>query len=248
MNGMQRLVLPIIAMCALSPALADPVEFSDSIKIGDQRFDVPMYLSMRAETETDLVFRIIGDLSDVQDALPAMMSRTIRETCDEQTVLRVDEVRAEGDVVRLEGRLRARRWRCVDGERSTETLDQSADIETTLISNIEDGCLILSPGETDLRPDGVTGALFNLSGVTAQIEREIQKSLESTLEDEKDCFDLPQELLAFDTELTGGGFRAIAPLEGQARLGAVIDGRMEISSWNFIGLMHLLGRDGQLGD
>lgn len=248
MERMRRIVLSLIAVCLAIPALADPVEFRDSIKIGDQRFDIPMALSMRAESETDLVFRIIGDLSEVQAALPAMLSRTLRDTCDEQTVLRVDGVRAEGEVVRLEGRLRTRRWRCVDGERSTETLDQSADIETTLISNIEDGCLILSPGETDLRPDGVTGALFNLSGVTAQIEREIQKSLESTLEDEKDCFDLPKELLAFDTELTGGGFRAIAPPEGEARLGAVIDGRMAISSRNFIGLMHLLGRDGQLGD
>ncbi len=58
------------------------------------------------------------------------------------------------------------------------------------------------------------------------------------------CIHIPRDFRAFETRVTGGGFRDL----GGGRVGAVLNGTMEINARNFIKLIHVLGEDGRLGD
>ena len=239
---MIRLVL--FALLLAGAAGADPVRFVEETEIEGVRVRIPMAVSMEAETATGLRLKITGDLGAIQDVLPAVLSRHIENECDRRTSIAVTGVTAEETRIRLTGQLQAYRWLCNGGERGAEMLRQTAQVETVLGGRIEDGCLVMRVVSTDVRPDGLTGALMNLTGFTGRLNRELDERLDAALRDDDNCIDMPDEFRAFDAEITGGGFRDI----GEGRIGAEIDGRMEISAWNFIRLVHLLGRQGKLGD
>ncbi len=234
----------LFAALLTGQAAADPVRFVEETEIEGVTVRIPMAVSMTAETATGLSLKITGDLGVVQDILPAVLSRHIDYECDRRTSIAVTDVTAEGTQIKLKGQLQAYRWLCNNGTRGAEMLRQTARVETVLGGRIEDGCLVMRVVSTDVRPDGLTGALMNLSGFTGRLNRDLEARLDAALRDDDNCIDMPDEFRAFDAEITGGGFRDI----GDGRIGAELDGRMEISASNFIRLVHLMGRQGKLGD
>lgn len=234
----------LIAGLLALPASADPVRFTETMRIDGVRFPVPMELTLVPRSETALALRLEGDLTAVQKNLPAILSQHIENTCDTRTSIAVTDVVADGSKVRLAGQLQARRWTCRSGERGGELFRQTADVETVLGGRIENGCLVMRVISTDLRPDGLSGALMNLTGFTDRMNARLEAELDEALREDDACIELPEEFQAFDAEITGGGFREI----GEGGLGAVITARMSVSAANFVELMHVLGRNGKLGD
>jgi len=234
----------LFAVLLAGSATADPVRFVEETEIEGVRVRIPMEVSMTAVSETDLRIKITGDLGRIQDVLPAILSRHIENECDKRTSIAVTDVSAEETRIKLVGQLQAYRWLCTDGERGAEMLRQTARVETVLGGQIEDGCLVMRVVSTDLQPDGLTGALMNLTGFTGRLNGDLETRLDAALRDDDNCIGMPDEFQAFDARITGGGFRDI----GGGRIGAEIDGQMDISAQNFIRLVHLLGRQGKLGD
>lgn len=236
----------LLALAALAPARAETVAFTESLRIEDTRLPVPMTLTMEATSATDLDLVLRGDLGRVQENLPALLSRVIEDECDSRTAIAVTRVVAEKRRIRLSGQLQARRYLCLGGNSDTraELLKQTAEVEVILRGGLEGRCLRMNVHRAHIRPDGVTGALMNATGLTERLSRDLQESLDRTLAGDENCFDLPDELQAFDTEITDGWFTD----RGDGRLGAVIRGRMTVTAENLIGLVTLLGAKGRLGD
>ncbi len=244
---MPRALLLAMLLLATSAASADPVRFQETVKIEGIRFRVPMQVELDALTETRVRVRVTGDLEKIQLNLPAFLSRHIENTCERRISVAVTDARAEAETIRLSGQLQAvvRICREVNGEPiNEEMLRQTASVETVLGGELVDGCLVMRVIRTTVRPDGLTGALMNATGYTAQLNRDLERKLDEALTEDDNCIDLPAEFRAFDAVITSGGFRDI----GEGTIGAFIEGEMEINAANFIRLIELLGAKGKLGD
>ncbi|MDU8943106.1 hypothetical protein [Ovoidimarina sediminis] len=237
--------LAVLCLSAL-PALADPVPFREIVELEGVRFTIPMSVTLVAADETEVVLTFDGDLGQIQDNLPGLLSQVVSETCEERTAVAVTGGRAEGAELVLEGQLQFRRWACPgdDAASRIELLRQTADVTVRLRGEIRAGCLQMRVVSAKLRPDGLTGAFLNVTGWTERLTRELGASLNEALGEEENCIRIPPEFAVFDTRVTGGGFREI----GEGRIGARLRARMVVDAEKFIRLVHLLGREGRLGD
>lgn len=236
----------LICLCLAGPAMADPVQFRESIRVEGREFPVPMAVNLRALSETRVAMSFHGNLTALQDALPGLLSREVESTCDERTAVRVDDVVAEGPELVLRGRMQYRRWSCNGGDYETRSLQfsQSADVFVRMAGEIMRGCLVMQVSEALIEPDGLAGALLDASGLTERLTRELAGRMNESLAEDAACLEIPEEFQAFDAVVTGGGFRDL----GNGRIGAVIHSAMDVNAENFIRLVHLLGREGRLGE
>lgn len=85
--------------------------------------------------------------------------------------------------------------------------------------------------------------VLDAAGPSRPIAREREHSLGEAQEEDENCILAPEEFRAIDARITGGGFRDI----GGGQLGAQMHGLMNVDAKNFIGVVHLLGRKGRLG-
>ena len=241
---MVRVFLVVLALAV--PAAADPVPFREIVELEGQRFTIPMSVTMVAADETEVVLTFDGDLGQIQDKLPGLLSQVGSETCDERTAVAVTEGRAEGADLLIKGQLQYRRWNCPDGtvESRVELLRQTADVTLRMRGAVREGCLQMQVTALSVDPDGLTGALLNLTGLTERLTRDLGASLNTALGEAENCIRIPDEFAVFDARVTGGGFREI----GEGRIGARLRARMTVDAQNFIRLVHLLGREGRLGD
>ncbi len=232
---------------AVPAAFADPVAFTETVRVEGQRFEVPMQLDLSQTGLTRVAVRLTGDLGAIQRNLPGLLSRHIEDSCERRLSIAVADAKAEGDTIRLSGQLQLEAHSCrkVGGVSKRERmLNQTASVETVLSGEIVDGCLVMRVVETDIRPDGLAGALMTATGITARLNRDLEKSLDEALNDGENCIDLPPEFTAFDTVITGGRFTDV----GDGVIGAEITGEMEIDARNFIRLIHLMGAEGKIGN
>ena len=125
-----------------------------------------------------------------------------------------------------------------------ELLRQTADVRVRLRGEVRSGCLQMQVVAAALDPDGLTGAFLDVTGWTERLTRELGASLNEALGEEENCIRIPPEFAVFDARITGGGFREI----GEGRIGARLRARLVVDATNFIRLVHLLGREGRLGD
>ena len=238
----------LLALLALigGQAFADPVPFRETLRIEGQKISIPMSVSLAATSDTQVLLNIRGDLAPLQAALPTILSQVIEDDCEERTAIAVTRGRADGEEIVLEGQLQHRRWLCPGGRDTfrTELLKQTADVRVRLFGEVVDGCLLMRVRSARIDPDGLTGALLDATGLTEKLTRDLGKRLDKALTEDDNCIDIPPEFQAFETRVTGGGFRDL----GEGRIGAVIRGAMEINAENFIRLVHLLGREGRLGE
>ncbi len=241
------MVRVLIALLALAgPAFADPVPFREIVELEGQRFTIPMSVTLVAADETEVVMTFDGDLGQIQDNMPGLLSQVVSESCEERTAVAVTGGRAEGSDIVIEGQLQFRRWTCPDGteESRAELLRQTADVTVRMRGEVRRGCLQMRVTALSVDPDGLTGALLNLTGLTERLTRELGASLNTALGEAENCIRIPDEFAVFDTRVTGGGFRDI----GDGRIGARLRARMTVDAQNFIALVHLLGREGRIGD
>lgn len=235
-------------MCLImaSPALAEPVQFRESFTVEGQRFTVPMAVNMRALSETKVALSFHGNLTSLQNALPALLSREIESTCDERTAVKVNQVVAQGPELVIRGRMQYRRWDCENGDFESRSLQfsQSADVTVRMTGIIERGCLVMRVSGALIDPDGFMGALLDASGLTERLTRDLAGRMNESLAEDENCLDIPEEFQVFDALITGGGFQDL----GDGKIGAVIHSAMDVNAENFIRLVRLLGREGRLGD
>ena len=238
-----RLLL-LLLLFAGGGAAAQTVRFTDSATIDGVRFPIPMAIHLRAETETELILTLQGDLGAIQRNMPALLSQELEDGCSGRSAIAVTEAVAEGENIRLFGQLQTRRYLCVGGSRGAELLRQTAEVEVLLAGGMVGECLVMRVRTAAVRPDGVTGGVLNVTGLSQTITRRLGESLDKALRDGDNCIDIPEEFQAFDARITGGGFREI----GEGGLGAEIHGTLTINTTNFIELMGILEEKGRLGD
>ena len=248
---MIRLALFVLLVLAALPQTAraetEVVRFTQEARIDGARLPIPMQLYLSELSETRIAVTLAGDLGRVQAAIPALLSRRLEETCERDIAIAVTDARAEGANIRLTGQLQASIYGCRDtGERQIREmlLRQTASVSALLGGRIEGGCLVARVIDTDVRPDGLTGALFDAVGYTPRLNRDLEAQLSRALREQDGCFDLPEEFQAVDTRITGGGFRDL----GDGRIGAQIHATMEITAANVIRLIGILDAQGQFGD
>lgn len=221
------------------------VRFTETVTLDGRQFQVPVVLGMETTGETGLALTLRGDLGTVQAALPALLSQVIEDECDRTTALALRDVTAVRNRIRLSGQLQARRYVCLgEPETRAEVLDQTAEVEVVLRGLLRDGCLAMRVVRAEIRPDGLTGALLDATGMTTRLTRDLRARVEEEFAAGENCIDLPEEFRAFGTEITGGRFEEI----GEGRLGAVVEGRMEVTAAGVVDLIVLLGRKGKLGE
>lgn len=246
---MLRSVPLCLALCAAAAPLSalDVITFSEDARIDEARLPVPMQLYLDALSETRLAVTLAGDLWNIQRNIPAILSQQLEDNCQRDIAIAVSDARAEGRMIRINGQLQATLYACRDtGERQVREmlLDQTASISALLEGRLAGECLEAQVLETDVRPDGLTGALFDAVGYTPVLARELERQLDDFLSEQENCFELPPELKALDTRITGGGFRDL----GDGRIGAEIHGTIDTTAENVIELITLLNEQGQFGN
>ena len=241
---MRAFLVSLFVLAASAASSAEIVRFKDSATINGTRFTIPMAISLRPLSETDLSLTVHGNLLSIQRNLPALLSQELENDCAGRSAIAVTDARAEGADVRVRGQLQTRRYLCVGETRGGELLRQTANVEVLLGGGMVGECLVMRVKTAMVSPDGVTGGLLNMTGLTETITRRLGEALNDALKDGENCIDIPEEFLAFDTRIIGGGFRDI----GEGRLGAEIRGEMTVNTENFIELMKVLEKKGRLGE
>ena len=243
---MRMLSLCFALLVACLPArAAETVSFTETVRIEGQEFRIPMTARLRALSDETLRIVVRGDLGQIQDNLPALLSRRLESDCEADSALAVTEVSITGAVIRIAGQLQTRRYLCLGGgENRAELLRQTANVAVRLSGSLEEGCLVMQVIGVDLAPDGITGALMDVSGLTDRLRGQLEARLDEAFTSEENCLRIPEEFEAFDTRIIGGGFRE----REDGRLGALIRGEMTVTSENLIRLIALLGRKGRIGD
>lgn len=246
------MIRPLALCLALAAAPAplkalDVITFSEEARIEGTRLPVDMQLYLDALSDTRLAVTLAGDLWNIQRNIPAILSRQLEDSCQRDIAIAVSDAQAEGAMIRLNGQLQATLYGCreAEGRQIREMLlDQTASVSALLEGRLNGECLEAGVVETEVRPDGLTGALFDAVGYTPVLARELQEQLDAFLTEQENCFEMPPELKALDTRITGGGFRDL----GEGRIGAVIHGTIDTTAQNVIDLITLLDAQGQFGD
>ena len=238
---MFRSALCLLSLCTL-PVAADPILYESTLEIEDVEFPVPMALTLVPESETGVLVFLQADLGIVQQSLPGLLSRRIEDDCDRELAVAVEGGTIEVETLRLTGQLQAKVYACFGGKRGARLLKQNADVSLDLLARLEDGGLVSRVTDIEIDPEGLSGDLMGLLGVTSSLEDDIKADIEKDLNGTDNCLSLPEEFSALDTMVTGGRFIDL----GGGRIGAEIAGSMELGSQNFIRLMHVLGQNGAL--
>lgn len=248
-NLMIRLALALLLLALPATAQpedgsgSDPIRFTRTIKVDDRRVRVPMRLYLAEESEKVVLLTLTGDLTRLQKRLPRILSREIANGCEDEMRVDVTSVEADARDIRITGRVEARRHLCLGERRMSELLRQTATVNLRLSGRVTGGCLRMRVAEAEIVPDGATGALLTATGVTERLSNGLRERVDEELA-EGACLDLPDELVALDTRLTGGHFREL----GEGGLGAVLNARMTVTAANVIALIRLLAEDGSFKD
>lgn len=246
----RRLMISVLCLWvsqAVAPtAVAQAISLTETVTVEGTEFPVPMEIRLKPESDTQMTMIVTGDLGALQDNLPALLSRRIEDGCENETAIAVDAAAASGQDLRLTGQIRTIRYLCSGEfvEDRTVVLRQTADIDLTLTGRVEDGCLVIRLKAFTLDPDGLGGAVLDLTGMTERMTRDVETRLERALGRASTCIDIPREFRMFDARVTGGGFRA----GENGRLGAVIRADLTVTARNLVRLLRLLERDGKLGN
>lgn len=168
-----RLALCCLALAASpagGPAAAadpEPLRFTHTIEMEDIRVTVPMELYLTADGPARIEAKIAGNPRSLQRQLPAMLSDVIEDTCQRRIVFQVDEGHAEGDRLRLKGRVQIQLYACGRATR-TRILSNITAIDLLLDSRIADDCVEARLEELTLAPGGLIGGLLNLTRLTGR--------------------------------------------------------------------------------
>jgi hypothetical protein len=234
-------------VAAASGALAQaPIRFTHVVNQGGRSLPIPTELYLRPVSNDLVEVKVAGSLGALQAALPGLLSRVIEESCRRRIGLEVREVQAEGDSVRLNGRVQFLRYRCRDPEdfETRRRLFQNiTEFDALLGGRIADDCLHLLLDDLSLEPGGVAGGILNATGMTGRVSERVRGALNDSLHDEVRCIDLPDALDRIDTRLRGGGFRDF----GDGRMGFVVTGTIDVRASNVVALVTALAARGGLG-
>jgi hypothetical protein len=239
-------LLALAWVAAATGALAQaPIRFTHVVNQGDLTLPVATELFLRPVSNDLIDVKVAGDLGPLQAELPAILSRVIEDSCRRRIGLEIREVRAEGDAVRLDGRIQFLRYRCRDPEdfgTRRQLFHNTTEIDALLGGQVADDCLHLRLDELSLEPGGVAGGILNATGMTGRISERAREALNDSLQNRVRCIDLPDALDRIDTRLRGGGLRDF----GDGRMGFVVTGTIDVRASNVVDLVRLLARNGGL--
>lgn len=237
-----RLMLSVLVALAWPAAAvgADPppLRLAHVQDVNGIAIRVPMELYLSAATETRLDVKLAGNLRAFQANLPALLSQVVEDSCDRRIGFEVTRGTAEGDRIRLQGRVQAILYRCRNADRATRRrlLSNITEIDLLLDARLKDDCLFAELVSLDLDPGGLTGFTMNILGLTERIGTRVQQTVNATLADADSCLDMPDALKVLDARLVSGGFRDF----GGGEMGFVLKGAITVSARNTLALLDLI--------
>ncbi|MCB1353427.1 MAG: hypothetical protein KDK03_11880 [Rhodobacteraceae bacterium] len=224
-----------------------PIRFTHVVEAGGRNVPVASELYMTALSDTVIAVKVAGNLGALQAALPSMFSSVLENTCKRRVGLEVQQVRAEGDQVRLHGRIQILAYRCRDPEDFStrqRLFSTTSGFDALFDGQIVENCLEASLEELTLEPGGFGSRILNVSGLTRRIAARAREGVNAAIEEKLACLDLPEEFRIIDTRLRSGGFRDF----GGGEMGFVVKGTVDVRAGNVIALISALARNGQLRD
>lgn len=233
----------LILFAALSPANAGETmtfEIEQQISIAGKKALLPAIVTLTEKGETLLHVATRADLSNMQERLPKLMSRRLRNTCEQKISLKVRDVRAQGEDLRIRGQLTGTFKVCKPIALPATT--QRANFDALVAGRLEGNCVTAKTREVDVRAEGLLGSLIGKIGLDELIDGAVQIALNQTLGDRENCFTLPPEFVALDTEIEGGRLIEL----GEGKLGAEVSGTFTTSAANVIRLIRALEKRGVL--
>lgn len=236
------LILAIASTIATAPARAadpPPLRFSESLEVDGIKIPIPIELYLTARTQTQIAIKVAGNLRQLQRRLPQFLSDVAQDDCEMRVALQVDDAQAVGDDIRATGRVQVQLFFCNDAQEKSSRFRYFSHITTVSVllnGGIRNNCLDAELKELALDPTGLVGGLLNITGLTRQIETTVRTEVNSILNQDQNCLELPEGLKLLEAKIESGGFRDF----GGGELGFVIKASVNLQSDNVISLLELV--------
>lgn len=227
------------------PAFAEPIRFTHVIRFEDRRMAVPLEVWPSVESAHRMGVKVAGNLRVVQRNLPAILSTVVEDSCTRRIGLEIDETHAEGDSIRARGRVQITVYRCRD-ESNPETrrlrLSNIAEIDLLLDGRLANDCVEIYLRDLAIAPSGLAGGIMSLTGLNNRVSERVRGRLNTVLNEEENCLDLPDALKLVNTRLVSGGLRDF----GGGEMGFVLKGTVDVTAEKMVALLSYLNAQGRL--
>lgn len=213
--------LALLTLLIGQPALAQGVtlKLNDTLLLRDQEIPYGFDLRLSAVGKTRIGVDAFLDLRGAQAALPALINGTpLLEVCGNDTVLETIELVADGNSLRLDGRLQASFFVCENlgggsFRRGEPRFDLTADVTAQASVEIVDNCALLDLSDLKLQPNRDLAGLDQESKDLQTARELLVEALALVLDQLPICPELPAPIASLDptygdvipTELGDGG-------------------------------------------
>lgn len=227
-----------IGLATIAPA-GPPLTFTERVEIQGYRFPVFIEVYLEPASRTKIAVKVAGNIRSIQVNLPGLLSDVVQDRCDQKITLVVDQALAEGDHIRLHGRVQIIRFRCneaEDFESRRRVFSNTTEVNALLDGRIVDNCLRARLEELTISPSGLAGGIMNLFNLTERVSDRVRLDLNDTLNARETCLDIPAPLQTLDAHIRSGGFRDF----GNGHLGFVIQGSIDLNANGVIAILEQL--------
>lgn len=243
---MRHLLLPL-AVCVGLPVLADPIDLvlSDRFEMDGQSVPFRVDVRLSAVSDDRISVTLLGDLGSLQALLPKVLGDTLDPTCGQRLVYQLDDIAAEGDMIRARGAVQLTLYACngyEDLKYRFQLLQNTTAVEALIGGAIENGCVAGILEQLSITPSGIIGGIMNVTGLSKSISTGLQEEINSALNDQQNCLDMPKALRIMNTRISSGGFREI----GDGGLGFYIFGSVDVTAPKVLALLDHLADEGLL--
>ncbi|MGI9368707.1 MAG: hypothetical protein ACR2O2_07685 [Ruegeria sp.] len=213
----------------------------DEVSVKGNSLPYTLYISLDAQTQTQLGIDAFMDLRAVQRYVPALASNVLDETCKHKYALAVSDARAEGNAIVATGQFQAKFFACDTNDpekhyRGVLLFGQNVNVVAKAAADVKENCVHLRLVDVELDLVGFVGTVSDLVGLTDKARELILEKGGEALAKNPICPELPDELAGLDPKFTSGGTREV----GDGGVAAALSGSIDTSAATLLDLIRLM--------
>lgn len=230
--------LAISAAAWAADGWSDLPRRSETVKVENQRVELPLQPSFRTSGGTQLEIRLVADLKDFQQKLPAILDRWAERKSRKCGLRlrfpRVAPATYDAGSLKIQGKVRFEQRACALGT-ARRVWRESADFVLRVVPVASDNHIkfLATVEKFDLGK-----SILQEVGAEAHVQSALQAALSAILSKDDLSLDFPKEVREFNPTLTKTSLRDL----GSGNAGLEAEAKVTVDAGTLAGLVKLLTR------